>query len=122
MFRANLYRRSSSFQQEDSAIIFDQFFGPLECEGFKSLLDIGCGPGETLIKICSKLSYNIKVVGIDVLEEMIILASKKYQSEALNFYVSDIQSDFNKINSNLHDKRFDLITSFYCYQWIRDER
>lgn len=125
MYRAKLYTHSSSFQQEDASKFFEEFLEQIdEDEKFESLLDFGCGPGETLFnQVLPKLSVQPdKVVGIDILENMIKLATKKCESENCEFFVNDIQSDFNEIQRNLKEGSFDLITSFYCYQWVRKER
>lgn len=125
MNNAKLYSETSSNQQNDASSLFDDFLKCFDGLEFKAHLDIGCGPGDTLVDIIlPKLNPSpVEVVGIDISEEMIIFAKAKYGSEeSLKFFVNDIQSDFGKIHENLRDKKFDLISILYCYHWVRDDQ
>lgn len=126
MNNAELYSECSSFQQADSGVIFGDFLNLVKCDHcqFKSILDIGCGPGDTLVtQIVNKLNKSLtRVVGLDTSKRMIDFAIKKYQSELIRFYVFDIQNEFSGPYEFFEPGSFDLVTSFYCFNWVRKER
>lgn len=123
---AKLYSEHSSVQQRDSSEVFAYFLNMFKHEAyhFKSMFDFGCGPGDTLVQqITPKLNQNLtSVVGVDISEQMIDLAIKKYQSERIKFLVFDIQNDCVKTCGILDAGSFDLVTAFYCYHWLRNEK
>lgn len=86
-------------------------------------LDVGCGTGETFFE-CMIPSLNregLKVVGIDKSKEMIEFAREKYGSVNHSFQVYDIESDLESIGDFIKADSFDLVTSSYCYNWVKDE-
>lgn len=119
-----LYSKCSSFQKRDAYNLFLEF-STYPGNSFKKcnkLLDIGCGPGDTLVNsvLCQLNPQPSKVVGIDASHEMIEVANKTYKNETLSFQVLNLQDEsFNEI---LNRECFDLVTSFYCYQFIRNEK
>lgn len=120
-----LYSEFSKFQQIDSEEIFRVYLKLIREKNVinDSLLDIGCGPGDTLVKkILPQLRKEpLKVVGVDISPKMIEAASEKYQSESLKFHVLDIQSDCYQATAHLASNSYDLVTSFYCYNFVRNE-
>lgn len=84
--------------------------------GNERVLDIGCGDGKITAQIAEKLPNGI-VIGIDKSPSMIALANAcfpKNQYSNLTFEVKDAaQLDFADL--------FDLITSFSCLHWVKDQ-
>lgn len=126
MADANLYREFDTYQQIEAEDVFREFLNyPLKkSDEFKNIIDIGTGPGDTLVlRILPQLGKKpSKVVGVDISSEMVEAAARKYQNEILNFQLLDIQSDSYEPTGNLAHGTYDLVTSFYCYQWVRNER
>lgn len=77
----------------------------------RSVLDIGCGDGNTLITIAKKFP-DIKFVGGDYSEKMIRIAKERLSKESLDdrveFHVLDV------LNLNSDFKRFDVVISDRC--------
>lgn len=123
---ASLYSSHSSCQQRDSNIIFKEFLNVWknDLENCESILDVGCGPGETFMNHILPLLNKkpSRLVGIDRLDEMIELANEKFSEKFLEFQVLDIQSDISTIKNILDLESFDLVTLFYVFHWIREER
>lgn len=125
MFNASLYKSHSNLQQEWSRIVFQEFLSGFEVKvrNWETVLDIGCGPGDTLVAhILPQLkSKPLKVVGIDISKDMINIARKRFTESNLEFRELDIQCELLEIDNRDHE-RFDLVTSFFVYNWIRDEK
>lgn len=78
------------------------------------VLDIGCGDGKITCKIAEMVSGGC-VVGTDISYEMVEHAAKTYvDQENLGF----MQMDASK---NKFIDQFDLITSFNCLHWVKDQ-
>ncbi|MDR3646291.1 MAG: methyltransferase domain-containing protein [Candidatus Babeliales bacterium] len=84
-------------------------------KGNENVLDIGCGVGSISAVIAQKYVPNGTVLGIDLSQDMINFAQKKYNLKNLKFENMNA-SDICYINE------FDLITSFYCIHWIKDQQ
>jgi len=112
----------------DVAINFDSHVGksvPLYAEGHNLILkfsdfflsnesicyDIGCSTGALLYALYTKNSgKNVSYIGLDSEEDMISLASEKYNIDSIKFMHANI------INEEL--KKSDLIISYYTLQFI----
>ncbi|KAL7024915.1 hypothetical protein ACKWTF_013248 [Chironomus riparius] len=84
-----------------------------------AVLDIGSGCGTILSEVIvgnSGLKFS-KVIGIDISEEMVKFSNEKYGSDLISFHVMDAAKEIPEIFKNL---KFDLITSFFCMQWINN--
>lgn len=123
---SGLYSEFSDIQKNDSKIFFLEFltYSAVRNAEFKSILDVGCGPGNTLIDYVLPQLKNkpSKVVGVDISNQMIETAIEKYQNETIRFNVFDIQSSQFQAVDHLAPESYDLVTSFYCFHWVRDER
>lgn len=126
MENANLYREYDFFQQIDAEEVFQEFLkiSPNRNVELETILDVGCGPGDTLVRrILPQLEKKpTKVVGVDISKKMVESAAQKYLSNILEFQVLDIQSDSYEPTGLLANGSYDLVTSFYCYNWVRNER
>lgn len=85
----------------------------IRTEKYNSILDLGCGSAEFLIRLCKRIP-NIKAFGIDISESSIAYAKKRLKEERLEksikLEVSDI-FEVNKLSKEM--KEVDVITSFF---------
>jgi len=89
-----------------------------------SLLDFGCGTGETTIAmaqgVLGKLGSPGKVLGVDISEDMIGHCSSHYDGQDnLSFETLDVSNgaDFCKTRGS----SFDMVTSFSCLHWVPNQ-
>ena len=78
----------------------------------KSILDLGCGYGET-DKYLKELGATY-VLGIDISEHMIDIANKENKIDGLEYKVMPME-EINAI-----DKKFDIIISSLAFHYIKD--
>jgi ubiquinone/menaquinone biosynthesis C-methylase UbiE len=123
---AKLYADSNDLQRRDAKDLineFKHFFANIQNA---KILDIGTGTGDVFVEILlPSLKYKpIQVIGTDKSQEMIRFSSEKCRSESIQliFKELNIESDFlNDETLEWKIESFDLITSFYCQQWIQDQ-
>lgn len=124
MDNSRLYQKFNSLQRAAASEIINELIHLLENE-VSSLLDIGCGPGDVLIEVIApKLPKGCKIVGIDISAEMVESAKKNFGSENVEFHRSDISAEFEDCVKNLREDQrlFDVITSFYCFHWVQNQK
>ncbi|MFT4554118.1 MAG: trans-aconitate methyltransferase [Chlamydiales bacterium] len=88
----------------------------LELKGDERLLDIGTGDG----KIAAYLSTLVpegSVIGIDILDEAITYAQKKFPKEKH----PNLSFEWGKAETYLGDEAFDIITAFCSFNWIEEK-
>jgi trans-aconitate methyltransferase len=79
------------------------------------VLDIGCGDGVITNEIAG-IVHDGCVIGTDISEQMIDFASKKYTDKGnLRFLPMDA-------SKNIFREQFDIITSFNCLHWVKDQK
>lgn len=79
------------------------------------VLDIGCGDGVITNEIAGIVPEGC-VIGTDISLKMIEFASNKYSDQNnLRFLVMDAAG-------NIFREQFDVITSFNCLHWIKDQQ
>ncbi|MBD3189558.1 MAG: methyltransferase domain-containing protein [Candidatus Heimdallarchaeota archaeon] len=81
-----------------------------------SVLDVGCGVGQTAVYIAKK--YGCQVIGIDVSERMIIRAKERKKDQALDkveFRVADAQ------DLPFDDNQFDIVMTESVLSFIEDK-
>lgn len=84
----------------------------IDMEDPADIIDIGCGPGNSTACLAEKFP-NANILGIDSSPDM-IGAAKKNLPQA-EFLLCDAGNDLGKI-----DKKFDIVFSNACIQWIPD--
>jgi len=109
---AAAYRRVSALQHR----VAEKSLADLRLDGSERALDVGCGDGSITAELASRLPRG-SVVGVDASQQMIALAVKSFPPAAhgnLRFHVADAaQLPFADA--------FDLIVSFNCLHWVRDQ-
>ncbi|KTD27186.1 MULTISPECIES: class I SAM-dependent methyltransferase [Legionella] len=89
--------------------------GKMTFDGQSKILDIGCGDGLITSKMAA-LAPQGYVVGTDISVQMIDFASKKYCKQAnLSFVVMDA-------SHNIFREQFDVVTSFNCLHWVKNQQ
>lgn len=79
------------------------------------ILDIGCGDGVITKEIVIIVSDGC-VIGTDVSSEMVDFASKEHKAQTnLRFLQMDA-------SDNIFRQQFDIITSFNCLHWVKDQQ
>ncbi len=79
------------------------------------VLDVGCGGGITSIKLAAQVGDTGKVLGVDVSEPIISIATDRGEGIAnLEFQLGDVTS------ADLGEDRFDLITSRFGVMFFDD--
>jgi len=87
----------------------------IEISSTARVLDIGCGDGLITSKIADKATKG-SVIGTDISQQMINHANEKYKEQKnLRF----MQMDASK---NIFKNQFDVITSFNCLHWVKDQQ
>lgn len=82
--------------------------------GSEKILDIGCGDGKITRRMAERVPQG-RVVGIDISPNMIREAHNCHSNVSnLSFFQKDALS-FTL------DEKFDLVTSFYALNWIKDQ-
>ncbi|MBL6735238.1 MAG: methyltransferase domain-containing protein [Shewanellaceae bacterium] len=107
---AELYQKTAkTFQVKHALLWLEQL--PLKDED--TILDIGCGDGQVTRNL-ARIAKNGYVDGIDISSSMIATAKKTCHLSNLNFYVHDIEQAS-------WTKKYDVLVSFFCIQWLSDK-
>ena len=77
------------------------------------ILDLGCGDGKNTTNILNYVP-TATILGIDHSPQMVASAQANYSKGSISFKQKDITHlDFNE--------KFDLVVSFFCLDWIKDQ-
>ncbi len=85
----------------------------LDLSDVKSMLDIGCGPGNSTAELRNK-NDNAYILGIDSSENMIDKARQLYKN--IDFRICDAASELSNM------QKFDVVFSNACLQWIPNHK
>ncbi|CAG2177613.1 unnamed protein product [Oppiella nova] len=85
------------------------------------VVDIGCGPGNTVKLLDNELKPE-QIIGIDIDTEMISFAKQNNGLKNSEYYVQDIGADFDKWDQSLQkvSGKVSVIFSNYALHWVRD--
>ena len=112
---AEKYQQNSSPQFERNMSALDAFFTAFSLDHYNQegvdVLDVGCGTGETDVAMAKKLP-RANVLAIDLASEKIKTAQASHSSIS-NLTFAEGDAAIFKFY-----KQFDLITSFFCLQWV----
>lgn len=100
-------------QAEKNTIIAEKFFGRIDLNGVRNVLEVGCGIGVLTSYLAEK--YQWDVTGIDLDPEQLDRAKKEYgENKKLRF----IEADATKLPFEKNE--FDLVLSFDVLHHIPD--
>lgn len=85
----------------------------LDLSDVKTILDIGCGPGNSTAELRSKNS-KAYILGIDSSDNMIDKARQLYKN--IDFKICDASSELGSM------QKFDVVFSNACLQWIPNHK
>ena len=83
-------------------------------ENIKTVLDIGCGIGNSTAVLAKKFP-NAEITGADNSDDM--LASARKENPDIEFIKLDAENEIDSLK-----KRYDLVFSNACIQWIPNHR
>ncbi|MDC0490903.1 class I SAM-dependent methyltransferase [Paracoccaceae bacterium] len=93
-----------SLHEKDMEVVSQRISNCVDHDVVKKCVDVGCGPGELLSKLKSKLHDNVEFIGVDISASQIEEAKLRYSD--IEFYLQD-GSDFLE---TLPDNSISLIT------------
>ncbi|CAN5433453.1 class I SAM-dependent methyltransferase [soil metagenome] len=105
-WNGELYNKNSSLQYDYAMA----FLHKQKLRGDEQILDVGCGDGKISREIATLVSQG-NVLGIDASVSMLQVAELANNPVNLTFQPKDAQ----QLN---FDCQFDLVTSFFCLQWV----
>lgn len=124
MHNAVLYRGANEMQRHDAKETIDEFWPKIQWreDGWDSIIDIGCGSADVLWDyILPTLPGTFqRLVGVDASEEMVEFARKQYSDPRVKF--KKLQIGLNIKLQPFRYEPFDHITSFYCLNWVEDQK
>ncbi|KAL1122093.1 hypothetical protein AAG570_003499 [Ranatra chinensis] len=121
MNNPRLYTIGSSLQIRDAKEILEQHMHKLSWGYGEKVLDIGCGPGTVTTSILQPLlPADATLVGCDLSEKMVAFASAMYGNETIKFRQMDVSKP--NIWDEWEKEEFDKVFSFYCLNWIHNQR
>ncbi|AAG02710.1 putative SAM-dependent methyltransferase [Betaentomopoxvirus amoorei] len=106
------YVNISNFQYDSSI----SFISKININKNDSIIDIGCGHGK-ITHYLSNITDNT-VLGIDKSYDLINYAKNNYIKNNLKFKTLDITTDNI---TNIINKKYDIILSFFCIPWIKNK-
>ena len=103
----------SKFKRERTIPAID-LANSLNCENVNSVLDIGCGIGNSTAVLAKKFPC-VEITGVDNSEDMLETARK--ENPGIEFIKLDAENEIGNIKN-----RYDIVFSNACIQWIPNHR
>ncbi|XP_065209418.1 juvenile hormone acid O-methyltransferase-like isoform X2 [Planococcus citri] len=120
MFQAQTYLSNHSLQVRDADEVLQKFKSEIKWKRGQKAIDIGCGPGDvTHDYLLPILPNDAELLAVDMCERMVNLGRNHYSDPRLNF---DVLNLTNSEEVEKYESNFDLVFSFYCLNWIPDQR
>ncbi|MBN9231812.1 MAG: methyltransferase domain-containing protein [Legionella sp.] len=114
---SHIYRNPNKYS-ENNALQYNfamKLLSKISFDDQSRVLDIGCGDGVITNEI-AKIVHAGCVIGTDISEQMVEFASKKYTDQNnLRFVAMDA-------SKNIFREQFDIVTSFNCLHWVKDQQ
>ena len=107
---AENYYHNSDFQLSHATALLSKY----TFLGNENVLDVGCGDGRITALIAGKT--NGKVIGIDNSKEMITFAKNTFENSHKN-----LSFELSRAEKIPFHEQFNLVVSFACLHWVRDQ-
>ncbi len=107
---AENYSQNSQFQYEHARQALSRF----QFKGNETVLDVGCGDGKITADIATKVISG-HVLGIDSSASMIKFASSEFHK------LKNLQFSVCRAEDIPYEDDFDIIVSFACLHWVKDQ-
>lgn len=119
-----LYSNSNNYQTTNARKILNEFAWKLNWreDGRDSVLDVGCGSGNVTMELVLPIlpSNFHSLIACDLSDKMIEYAQQKYRHPKVEFGKFDITDDVDEFLKKYGP--FDHIVSFFCLNWIQNQR
>ncbi len=114
---SHIYKNPSKYSKSN-ALQYNFAMKILSKISFKNksrVLDIGCGDGVITHEI-AKITHEGCVIGTDISKQMVGFASNRYIDQLnLRFIAMDA-------SKNIFREQFDIVTSFNCLHWVKNQQ
>ncbi|KAJ3657554.1 hypothetical protein Zmor_009347 [Zophobas morio] len=115
----DLYSKNCQMQKFDATHFLKTYLNHLNLKNGASILDVGAGDGTiTLDVIIPHLPPFAKLVVSDKSEKMVNFARGRFNDERIEIVRMDISDTDDEVFKN----RFDHVLSFYCLNYVPEER
>lgn len=117
---APLYSEHRSMQAHDTEL-FLPIIRKLDWESpeQETVMDIGCGSGNSIQNIFLPLFPDVKkMIGVDILPDMIDFAKQNNASDKIEYHVADIE---NWSTLDKWSEQISKVISVYCFNWLDNQ-
>nr|UJH41148.1 juvenile hormone acid methyltransferase-3 [Pardosa pseudoannulata] len=119
---AELYSGHHKMQRHDTALFLESVVQKMDWSSQEQdvVMDIGCGPGKSSREMFLSTFPKVrKVIGVDVLEDMIEFAKKNNSHEKMEYHVANIEDRDSILKWS---KQISKVISIYCFNWLTSQR
>jgi ubiquinone/menaquinone biosynthesis C-methylase UbiE len=120
-YLVHLARLGSSNLHPKGKIASDYLIDKLDLKDGQSVLDLGCGTGETIIRLASR--HNVRIDGIDAIPEMLQIAQKRIKRVASKDNIHLTLGDFDSplpFKDETYDRVYaESVLGFQSYEQIK---
>lgn len=122
MNNPELYGQVNLMQKLDSLQFLQNYLCSIKWkrDGNELVMDVGCGTGNVTIEVLKNmLPASVgKIVAVDINEDMIRKARSDYSDPKIEFRVLDLAGNLPGTMTG----QFNHIFSFFCLNWIHDQK
>nr|UJH41147.1 juvenile hormone acid methyltransferase-2 [Pardosa pseudoannulata] len=119
---AEIYSEHRSMQVHDTKLFLQSVVRKMDWSSPDEdvVMDLGCGPGNSCLKMLLPAFPGVeKLIGVDVLEDMIEFAKKKNSHEKIEYHVADIE---NRNTILKWSEQISKVISIYCFNWLENQK
>ncbi|KAJ3657562.1 hypothetical protein Zmor_009355 [Zophobas morio] len=114
-----LYSKICQMQKFDATHFLNTYLNQLNLKDGASVLDVGAGDGTITLEVIIPVLPNFaKLVLYDKSEKMVNFAKRRFNDQRIEVVRMDISDDDDEV----FKKRFDHVFSFYCLNFVPEER
>jgi ubiquinone/menaquinone biosynthesis C-methylase UbiE len=115
--RALLKRLSINQQAKHS--LEDWIFEQVHCSSSMRVADLGCGTGQQIFYLVSRLTESSRIVGLDISTHALEIVQRRAGDAGVD-YVETVCGDIDDTPTILKNQQFDLILSSYAAYYSSD--